>query len=626
MKTLYVFFLLLFSATMVFSAGNGILEGKVRDRDTGDPLPGANVYFENTKIGAAADIHGYYKIVAPAGEYTLIVSYIEHETERFENVCIVADSTILKNILLEHKEIINEDFDIVVSCQEIGLGETINEKLSSKRLAPPSPLAIARESWIPHNTEEYSKINESGFLDVMQAPLSTFAADVDAASYANIRRFIQQDQLPYKDAVRSEECINYFDYDYPRPSGEHPLAVYLEYSDCPWNTDNRLVHIGIHGKELGPEETLASNLVFLLDVSGSMDEPKKLPLLKKAFGLLVDQLGPQDHVSIVVYASQTGLVLPPTPGNERQTIMKALDKLQAEGSTAGGAGIQLAYKMAKENLIKGGNNRVILATDGDFNVGISSTSELVRYVEEQRDEGIFLTVLGFGMGNYKDDRLQELADRGNGNHAYIDNIMEAKKVLVNDLTATLFTIAKDVKIQVEFNPVYVKSYRLVGYENRELEDKDFEDDTKDAGEIGAGHTVTALYEVVPANPADLTGELKRKYTETTINPDAQNSGEILTVRIRYKQPDGDTSTEMSAALDEFTPSQKTSDNFRFSAAVAQYAMLLRDSEFKGMATVDNTRKLADGAVGKDPFGYRHEFISLLDRLDLLMSDKQNSLE
>ncbi|MEZ4766318.1 MAG: von Willebrand factor type A domain-containing protein, partial [Calditrichia bacterium] len=331
-------------------------------------------------------------------------------------------------------------------------------------------------------TEEYSRITESGFREVIASPMSTFAADVDAASYANARRFIMRNQMPHPDVVRTEEFVNYFDYDYPQPEGDHPLSINIEYGECPWNSDNQLVHIGLRGKEIAKSDQKASNLVFLIDVSGSMKSPDKLPLLKESFKMLVDNLSPEDRIAMVVYAGNAGLVLPATDGNEKRKIIDALDELQAGGSTAGGEGIQLAYKVAKENFIKNGNNRVILATDGDFNVGISNTAELVRFIEKKRDDGIFLTVLGFGSGNYKDNRLQELADRGNGNHAYIDNILEAKKVLVNEITATLFTIAKDVKIQVEFNPAKVKSYRLIGYENRRLNTEDFTDDKKDAGE------------------------------------------------------------------------------------------------------------------------------------------------
>jgi len=352
-----------------------------------------------------------------------------------------------------------------------------------------------------------------------------------------------------------------------------------------------------------------------------MNDPKKLPLLKRSFKLLVNQLNEDDKVAIVVYAGKAGLVLPSTYADEKKTIINSLEKLSAGGSTAGGEGIQLAYKVAKENFIDGGNNRVILATDGDFNVGISSTSELVRFIEDKRDDGIFLTVLGFGMGNYKDDRLQNLADKGNGNHAYIDNILEAKKVLVNEITSTLFTIAKDVKIQVEFNPTKIESYRLIGYENRELEDKDFVDDTKDAGEIGAGHTVTALYEVVPAKNV-INGSRDLKYQETQIKDGAYNSDELMTVKIRYKEPDGKKSKEIVSILkDDKLGIENSSNNFRFSAAVAEFAMLLRDSEFKGLADFDSIISLVKTSKGEDEFGYRSELLNLVERAAILMDEQ-----
>ncbi|HRF41540.1 MAG TPA: VWA domain-containing protein, partial [Saprospiraceae bacterium] len=347
-----------------------------------------------------------------------------------------------------------------------------------------------------HNTEDYSPIAENRFHKATDTPLSTFSIDVDAASYSNMRRFLKNGQMPPADAVRIEEMINYFDYQYPQPTGEHPFEVVAEMSECPWQPEHRLLHIGLKGREIATDKLPPSNLVFLIDVSGSMDSPNKLPLLQSAFRLLVNQLRPQDKVAMVVYAGAAGLVLEPTDGNDKQKILEALQRLQAGGSTAGGAGIRLAYDVARQHFVKGGNNRVILATDGDFNVGASSDADMVRLIEEERKSGVFLTVLGFGMGNYKDNKMQQLSNAGNGNHAYIDDIDEAKKVLVEEFGGTLFTIAKDVKIQIEFNPAQVAGYRLIGYENRLLNKEDFNDDKKDAGELGAGHTVTALYEIV----------------------------------------------------------------------------------------------------------------------------------
>ncbi|MCG2816182.1 MAG: von Willebrand factor type A domain-containing protein [Candidatus Aminicenantes bacterium] len=471
----------------------------------------------------------------------------------------------------------------------------------------------------PFNTEEYDRIFETGYLSALSNPLSTFSIDVDTASYANVRRFIKMNQLPPKDAIRIEEMINYFRYDYPLPGKEHPFSVFTEISDCPWNPDHRLVHIGLQGKTPDREALPPSNLVFLIDVSGSMNADNKLPLLKNAFTLLTQNLGPKDRVAIVVYAGAAGLVLPSTPGDRMDGILAAIDKLSAGGSTAGGAGIELAYKTASENFIKGGNNRIILATDGDFNIGTSSTGDLVRMIEEKRQRGIFLTICGFGMGNYKDGRMEQLADKGNGNYYYIDGLLEAKKVFLDDMRGTLFTIAKDVKIQVEFNPAKVKAYRLIGYENRMLKKEDFADDTKDAGEMGAGHTVTALYEIIPyGSKEEIPGVDELKYQETKISPEAFKTKELLTIKLRYKAPDGDTSKLIVQPLvDKYIVLSKTSLNFRFSAAVAAWGMILRDSEFKGQANLKDVLRWAREARGDDSFGYRAEFINLVELCSLI---------
>ena len=395
---------------------------------------------------------------------------------------------------------------------------------------------------VPHNTEEYKRIYENDFVSPKVEPLSTFSIDVDVASYANMRRFLNQSQMPYPDAVRIEEMVNYFSYDYEAPKGEDPFSIYTELSECPWNTQHQLLHIGLQGEEIETEDLPSSNLVFLFDVSGSMDSPAKLPLLKSAFRLLVNELQPEDRVAIVVYAGAAGMVLPSTAASEKSQILEAIEKLNAGGSTAGGEGIELAYELAKEHFIKEGNNRVILATDGDFNVGPSSEGALVRMIEEKRKEGIFLSVLGFGTGNYKDSKMEMLADKGNGNYAYIDNILEAKKVLVTEMGGTLYTIAKDVKLQLEFNPQFVKGYRLIGYENRRLAAQDFNDDTKDAGELGSGHTVTALYEIVPPEAkTEIASVDELKYQQAAEASKSNAGGELLTVKFRYKQPDGDTS-------------------------------------------------------------------------------------
>ena len=464
-------------------------------------------------------------------------------------------------------------------------------------------LSIIRASYQDYNTESYAGINENGYKDPLKAPYSTFSIDVDNASYSNVRRFINLGQEVPADAVRIEEMINYFKYDYPKATGEHPFSVYTETGICPWNKSHYLLHIGLRGKEIDKSELAPSNLVFLLDVSGSMDQPNKLPLLKSALKLLVNELRAQDRVAIVVYAGAAGVVLESTPGNHKETIMQALDNLQAGGSTAGGQGIMLAYKIAEKNFIREGNNRIILATDGDFNVGVSDNASMERLVEEKRGLGVYMTVLGFGMGNIKDDKMEIIADKGNGNYAYIDNIQEARRILVQEFGGTLFTIAKDVKFQIEFNPAYVKSYRLVGYENRMLADEDFNDDTKDAGEMGAGHTVTALYEIVPAG-SDETGlpivdplRYQNGRAEKEVRfPLNDVPRELCNIKLRYKQPDGLTSKMFSKTVGtEIKNVGETTDRFRFSASVAAFGMILRNSSYKGTATVADVISLASAS-------------------------------
>lgn len=464
------------------------------------------------------------------------------------------------------------------------------------------------------NTEDYDNIVENKFLSATQNPLSTFSIDVDEAAYSNIRRYLQGGSLPPAGAVRIEEMINYFDYEYPQPVGEEPFSVNTEIGECPWNPRHKLVHIGLQGKEIPVGNLPNSNFVFLIDVSGSMNDPRKLPLVRASLNLLVERLRENDRAAIVVYAGSAGLALPSTSGSDKAKIKEAIDNLEAGGSTAGGEGIKLAYKIARENFIQNGNNRVILATDGDFNVGVSSDDELVRLIEEERKSGVFLSVLGYGMGNYKDNKMQQLADKGNGNHSYIDNINEARKVLVNEFGSTLFTIAKDVKIQVEFNPAKVQAYRLIGYENRVLAAEDFNDDRKDAGELGSGHTVTALYEVIPVGVKDeftkAIDDLKYQSGDRMIQGPAD---EIMTIKLRYKRPDGDVSKLIVHAVnDRQVVLANTSDNFRFSAAVASFGMLLRGSAYKQASSYQQVISLARSARGADGLGYRSEFIKLVE--------------
>ncbi len=465
---------------------------------------------------------------------------------------------------------------------------------SYKFYSPSPPASVAAMDTVAaQSSESYAKIVENGFVSVAQQPVSTFAADVDTASYSNVRRFLTNGSLPPRDAVRIEELINYFSYDYPEPSGDAPFSVTTELAPAPWNPSHRLLHIGLQGKRLERGELPPHNLVFLLDVSGSMNEPNKLPLLKRSLKELVETLDQDDRVAIVVYAGASGLVLPSTPATQRTKILEALDRLEAGGSTNGGAGIELAYRTARAALRPGGVNRVLLATDGDFNVGITDHDDLVRLIERERDAGVFLTVLGYGMGNYKDSTLEALANKGNGNYAYIDDIAEARKVLVREAGGTLVTIAKDVKIQVELDPASVQKYRLIGYENRLLRREDFDDDRKDAGEIGAGHSVTALYEIVPASGVS---------TDSALGA----------LRLRYKLPAEDQSRLIEHGLPGAVAEQP-SDNFRFSAAVAGFGMLLFGSEHKGNASFQSVSELARGALGQDPHGYRRELVSLIER-------------
>jgi Ca-activated chloride channel family protein len=498
----------------------------------------------------------------------------------------------------------------VVPDNEVGIGAVSQDGIKDEGLA-----AKIKEDKQAFNTEDYDNIIENKFLTATKDPLSTFSIDVDEASYSNVRRYLEHGSLPPAGAVRIEEMINYFDYVYPKPQNGEPFTVNTEISDCPWNTQHRLVHIGLQGKEIPVENLPSSNMVFLIDVSGSMDEPDKLPLVQASLNMLVDQLREKDKVAIVVYAGSAGLVLPSTSGADKIKIKEAINELQAGGSTAGGEGIQLAYKIARDNFIPDGNNRIILATDGDFNVGVSSDDELVRMIEQERRAGVFLSVLGYGMGNYKDNKMQQLADKGNGNHSYIDNINEAKKVLVNEFGSTLFTIAKDVKIQIEFNPLKVQAYRLVGYENRMLAAEDFNDDKKDAGELGSGHTVTALYEIIPAGVKDsfikTVDPLKYQFNNGEIAD--ESSPEIMTIKLRYKESAGETSKLIQhPVIDSHLPLAGTSENFRFSASVAEFGLLLRNSEYKQQSSFSQVISLAKSAKGKDDNGYRSEFIRLVE--------------
>lgn len=603
------------------------VSGTVTD-DKGSPIAGVSIRIIGTTTGVSSSYDGRYKIVVSRPTDKLQFSSVG-----FIATVVQVNAQTTINVVLKADN--RTQTEVVVT--KVGLKNNSRKDKAIMGRGYPSPVSGTvpgiqvegdmrgyygmDEEKIDFNREGYDNIVENKFLKVADNPLSTFSIDVDAASYSNVRRFLNQGQLPPAGAVRIEEMVNYFKYEYPQPKNDEPFSINTEISDAPWNKNNKLVLIGLQGKKIPTENLPASNLVFLIDVSGSMQGPERLGLVKSSMKMLVDQLREQDKVAIVVYAGAAGLVLEPTSGADKITIKDAIDKLEAGGSTAGGAGIKLAYKTAKENFAKNGNNRVILCTDGDFNVGESSDDAMERLIENERKSGVFLTVLGYGMGNYQDSKMQKLADKGNGNHAYIDGITEAKKVLVNEFGGTLFTIAKDVKLQIEFNPAKVQGYRLIGYENRMLAKEDFNDDKKDAGELGSGHTVTALYEVIPVGVNSdflkTVDSLKYQKNVVPLSKSAQTD-EILTVKFRYKAPDGDVSKLIEHPVkDKQIAIAKTSDNFRFAASVAQFGMLLRNSEFKSDASYADVLGLARKAKGNDEEGYRSEFIRLVESAQLL---------
>jgi Ca-activated chloride channel family protein len=609
-NNLSIFAILILGVVIMAYTASVTITGTVKD-EQGQPLPGVNVTVKGYSTGTVTDLNGFYEITLTDKTKTLVFSFIGYKT---------VEEKIGGRVTINVK--MNPDMTSLQEVITVGYGATTD--MSSKSMAMPAAYSgrhyekkdFVQRSRIDFNTEGYAAVNENGFRNVKNNPLSTFSIDVDNASYSNIRRFINNGELPPADAVRIEEMINYFKYDYPEPEGEHPFSVYTELAVCPWNTKHNLLHVGLRGKSIDKSSLPPSNLVFLIDVSGSMGDPNKLPLLKSAFGLLVNELRAQDRVAIVVYAGAAGLVLESTPGNRKEAIMAAIDNLEAGGSTAGGAGLKLAYAEAEKNFVRGGNNRIILATDGDFNVGESSNGGMERLVEDKRDLGVFITVLGFGMGNVKDDKMEIIADKGNGNYSYIDNLQEARKVLVREFGGTLFTIAKDVKFQIEFNPARVQSYRLIGYENRLLNDEDFNDDAKDAGEMGAGHNVTALYELVPSGSDESIPSidpLKYQKQESINIGERNSSSEYLTIKLRYKKPDGKTSMLLEKPVKGYVSNtEDASDNLKFAASVSEFGMILRNSVFKGNSTLEGASKLARSARGEDEDGYRSELIRLIN--------------
>jgi Ca-activated chloride channel family protein len=611
MKKLLLFLLLLTGLTAFMPGKTRTISGTVYSADDNQPLPGAIVKVTGTSIGTNTDAKGNYTISVPEGRTKLEFGFIGY---------------LSKTVAIGRKDKIN----VYLKASNKALNEVVVTGYSSRQkktltgsvsvINVQSVSAPAYNQYADQNTESYKGIKENGFTSVKSSPLSTFSTDVDAASYSNVRRFINNGQLPPADAVRVEEMINYFNYNITGPVNNDPVAKHTELSSAPWNTKHRLLRIALKAKTIATDKLPASNLVFLIDVSGSMSGANRLPLVKSSLKMLVDQLRPQDKVALVVYAGAAGVVLPSTAGNKKETIKNAIDNLEAGGSTAGGAGIKLAYRIATENLMKKGNNRIILATDGDFNVGASSDDDMENLIEKERESGIFLSVLGYGMGNYKDSKMETLADKGNGNYAYIDNITEARKTLVSEFGGTLFTVAKDVKLQVEFNPAKVQAYRLLGYENRLLNKEDFNDDKKDAGDMGSGHTVTAFYEIVPAGVKDSYGVNvdPLKYQKNDDKVTSIGSAEMMTIKFRYKEPVSSKSQmKLVTVNDNPKDFNATSTDFKFASAVAEFGMLLRDSKFKQKSSYAHAIATARAGKGEDAEGYRSEFIRLAESAKLL---------
>ncbi|UBM57788.1 von Willebrand factor type A domain-containing protein [Marinilongibacter aquaticus] len=582
MKNLFVILFCLCMAQNSQAQDSILAKGFVYD-ETGNRLPGANLIEKGTSHSTYTDSTGYFEFSVT--KHTILCAFVGYSSKTVE----VENGKTL-HIRLEPDSYTLDEVVVV------GYGVQ-RKKASQGNFTQVSPAY-----------EEYAHVRENGFISTQNQALTTFAADVDRASYSNIRRFINSGNLPPKDAVRIEEMINYFDYDYKLPSPNEALLIETTLSSSPFNEDLELLRVSLQTPKMEVDNLPPSNLVFLVDVSGSMQSANKLPLLKKSFQLLVSQLREQDRVALVTYAGHTHVALASTSGKEKEKIMAALDALEASGSTAGASGIELAYAEAENHLLKKGNNRVILATDGDFNVGVSSVSGLEKLIEAKRQSGIFLSVLGFGMGNYKDEQMETLADKGNGNYNYIDNLQEARKVFIREFGGTLYTVAKDVKIQIEFNPALVAAYRLIGYENRLLNAEDFEDDNKDAGDLGSGHTMTALYEIIPqgVDSPYLSHLPKLKYTRPSQDPI-----ELMHLKIRYKKPSEKKSTKLEMPVKKVLIPWETVDNdFRFSAAVAEFGLLLKDSAYKGGSNFTHLLSEAQKAKGQDTEGQRSEFIQL----------------
>jgi Ca-activated chloride channel homolog len=608
------------------------ISGIVTDKN-GGPVSGASIKVKGNKTGTSTRKDGAYDIAVDTYNSTLVFSSVgyvtaelrtkgiekinaqlEFESQNLNEVVVIGYGSQRKRMLSASVQSPTASYVLQGKVAGVNVSGAVGST-TSIRIRGNTSIIGSNSVTAGFDGEGYDNVTENGFLKTTDNPLSTFSIDVDAASYSNVRRHINNKILPPAGAVRIEEMINYFKYDYPQPANDDPFSINTEIATAPWSKEHKLILIGLQGKNIPEQNLPPGNLVFLIDVSGSMMSADKLPLVKHSMKMLVDRMRPQDKVAIVVYAGAAGLVLPSTNGKQKVKIKDAIDRLEAGGSTAGGAGIKLAYETAINTFIKDGNNRVILCTDGDFNVGESSDDAMENLIEEKRKSGVFLTVLGYGTGNYQDSKMQKLADKGNGNHAYIDGISEAKKVLINEFGSTLFTIAKDVKLQVEFNPAKVQAYRLIGYENRMLAKEDFNDDKKDAGDLGSGHTVTALYEVIPVGVKSefiKTVDSLKYQDNNAILSNAAQTDEIMTVKFRYKKPGADSSQLIVQTVkDEKLSIETASENFRFATAVAEFGMLLCNSAFKGISSYTNVIKLAGKAKGTDEEGYRSEFIALV---------------
>lgn len=591
------------------------ISGIVRDMN-GNGIVGASVLEKGTKNGTVTDANGNFQLNVKNGSAKLIVSAVGFSAKDVKVKEGEVMAITLENSKAELHEVVVMGYQLDGRAPGLVVGNANSQVRIRGSNSKYSPHGVGYDDGM--NREGYAPIKENIFHKAGKEPLSTFSIDVDGASYSNVRRFLNNNNLPPAGSVRVEEMINYFKYEYAQPQGEHPFSIHTEVAACPWNPKHKLALIGLQGKVIETANLPASNLVFLIDVSGSMQSPDKLPLVKSSLKLLTEQLREQDKISIVVYAGSAGLVLPSTSGANKAEIVRAIDALEAGGSTAGGAGIRLAYNTAREAFISGGNNRVILCTDGDFNVGVSSDAEMEKLIEKERESGVFLTVLGYGTGNYQDSKMQVLANKGNGNHSYIDGISEARKVLVNEFGGTLFTIAKDVKLQVEFNPATVNGYRLIGYENRMLEHQDFNDDKKDAGELGSGHTVTALYEIIPVGVEMEGGSIDDlKYSKPS---KATGSDDLFTVKFRYKAPGGGGSKLLSKVVLNNEASEM-SQNLEFASAVAEFGLILSDSKFKANSNPASVLTRAQKAIGADREGYRKEFLDLVKKVQSLSLSK-----